>query len=298
MKLEAAKRSASYMKICLSGTSGSGKTYSSLLLARGLTDAWSKICVIDTEQRSASLYTQLGDFNVINLEPPFHPSRYIEALAVALAGKMEVIIIDSISHEWSGKGGCLELHEQTIQRMKVPNSFSAWSTITPLHQGFLDAITQCNAHVICTARSKTEYVLVERNGKQTPQKVGMAPITRDGFEFEMSIHFEVDQAHQVFCSKDRTGLFVDGNPFRITEETGKLIYNWCNQLTAEDIASSVNKCKNLRELTDLYKTLSSVQQEKNVLHFRLRKAEILHQNNTAGGLMPGVHSISSQMITR
>jgi hypothetical protein len=211
---------------------------------------------------------------------------------------MEVIIIDSISHEWSGKGGCLELHEQAVQRMKVPNSFSAWGVVTPLHQRFIDAITQSSAHVICTARSKSEYVLVERNGKQTPQKVGMAPITRDGFEFEMSIHFEVDQTHQVFCSKDRTGLFMDGEPFRVTVETGKLIYNWCNQLTTINIGETVRQCKTIRALTDLYKTLNSEDQERNVPLFRLRKAELLHQNHMNGGVMPGVQPINGQLVTR
>jgi hypothetical protein len=176
MKIETAKRSRLSMKICLSGPSGSGTTYSALQLARGFSDSWENICLIDTEQGSASLYSNLGPFKVINLEAPFHPKRYNEALQLAVEAGMSVVVIDSISHEWSGKGGCLEIHEQTMQRMKIPNSFAAWGSVTPLHQDFLDTITRAKVHVICTARSKTEYVLVDRNGKQTPQKVGMAPV--------------------------------------------------------------------------------------------------------------------------
>ena len=268
------------MKICLSGPSGSGKTYSALQLARGFSDSWENICLIDTEQGSASLYSNLGTFKVINLEAPFHPKRYNEALQLSVEAGMSVVVIDSISHEWSGKVGCLEIHEQTMQRMKIPNSFAAWGSVTPLHQDFLDTITQAKVHVICTARSKTEYVLVDRNGKQTPQKVGMAPITRDGFEFEMSIHFELDQTHQAFCSKDRTGLFMDKDPFRITEDTGRRILQWCAGSGGEDVAVLIQACDTVKGLLELHGCLSEEQQRKFLPLFRHRKAELLLMNNS------------------
>jgi hypothetical protein len=233
MKIEQPTRGNTSVKVLISGPSGSGKTFSALHLAHGLSTSWEGICVIDTEQGSASLYCDLGPYKVINLRPPFHPNEYVEALRVAVDAGFTSIVIDSISHEWSGKGGCLELHEQQTQRMKIPNSFAAWAAVTPLHQNFIDAIVQSPAHVVCCARSKTEYVLVERNGKSQPQKVGMSPITRDGFEFEMSVHFELDHNHQAFCSKDRTGLFMDKDPFRIDSDTGTAILNWCRQPVGE-----------------------------------------------------------------
>lgn len=275
MKLQQAFREKSSMKILLSGPAGSGKTYSSLLLAYGLTSSWADICIVQTEAGSAGLYSHLGPFNVINLEPPYHPSRFIEAIKLATDAGMKAVIIDSISHEWSGKGGCLELHEQVTQKMKIPNSFTAWANVTPLHQNFIDAIIQCPVHVVCTARAKTEFVMLDRNGKQTPQKVGLAPITRDGFDYEMSVHLELDQQHQAHCSKDRTGLFMDKNPFVITAETGTKILNWCSNWVVESIEVKIDQCSSITELKSLYDQLPSLEQESARLLFRKRKAELL-----------------------
>jgi hypothetical protein len=158
---------------------------------------------------------------------------------------------------------------------------SAKGSVTPLHHDFLDTITQAKVHVICTARSKTEYVLVDRNGKQTPQKVGMAPITRDGFEFEMSIHFELDQTHQAFCSKDRTGLFMDKDPFRITEDTGRKILQWCTDSGGEDVAVLIQSCDIVKGLLELHGCLSEDQQREFLPLFRNRKAELLIMNNSS-----------------
>ena len=275
MKLQKAFREKSSMKILLSGPAGSGKTYSSLLLAHGLTSSWEEICVIQTETGSAGLYSHLGPFNVIKLEPPYHPSRFIEAIKLATDAGMKAIIIDSISHEWSGKGGCLELHEQFTQKMKIPNSFTAWANVTPLHQNFIDAIIQCPVHVVCTARAKTEFVMVDRNGKQTPQKVGLAPITRDGFDYEVSLHLELDQQHQAHCSKDRTGLFMDKNPFVISAETGSKILNWCSNSAEVSLDAKIDLCITIIELKSLYDQLPVLEQESAKILFRKRKAELL-----------------------
>lgn len=275
MLLQKPQHSNAPMKILLSGPSGSGKTFSALHLAKGLTGNWKDICIIDSEFGSASFYSKLGEFNVIRLDPPYHPSRFIEAIKLATGAGMKAIIIDSISHEWSGKGGCLELHEQFTQKMKIPNSFTAWANVTPLHQNFIDAIIQCPVHVVCTARAKTEFIMVDRNGKQTPQKVGLAPITRDGFDYEMSIHLELDQQHQAHCSKDRTGLFMDKNPFVITDETGTKILDWCSNWVVESIDDKIDQCSSITELKTLYDQLPSLEQESARLLFRKRKAELL-----------------------
>ncbi len=263
------------MKLLISGPSGSGKSFSSLQLARGLVDKWQDICVIDSEHKSADLYSHLGAFNVIHLDAPFHPNRYIEAINLAVEAGMKCVIIDSISHEWSGKGGCLELHEKATSSMKVPNSFAAWCTVTPLHQNFIDAVVSCPVHVIATSRSKTEYILVERNGKLAPQKVGMAPILRDGTEFEFGIHVELDQLHQAHCSKDRTGLFMDKNPFVISADTGTKILKWCNNSSDESIGSKIGQCTTMTELKSLYDQLPVPEQESAKMQFRKRKSELL-----------------------
>ena len=229
MQLHTASRQQAKLRIGLAGTSGSGKTYSALQLAYGLVGDWSKIALIDTENGSGDLYSHLGNYQVLTLEAPFTPERYIEAIEACEAANMEVIVIDSISHEWNGTGGCLELHDQVVQKMRTPNSFTAWAQITPRHDKFVQKILQTHCHVITTVRSKTDYILVEKNGRQTPQKAGMGQVTRDGFEYELTVSFDLDQEHKAFASKDRTGLFSDRAPEIITPETGKKLLEWADQ---------------------------------------------------------------------
>ncbi|HLW29711.1 MAG TPA: AAA family ATPase, partial [Brumimicrobium sp.] len=160
MQLQKAQRHQVKLRIGLSSPSGYGKTYSALLLAYGITDDWTKIAIIDTENNSASLYSHLGSFNVLTLQEPFAPERYIEAIQVCENAGMEVIIIDSISHEWQGKGGCLEIHEMLGGR------FNDWAKVTPRHNAFLDAIIQSKSHVITTSRRKVDYSIdQDSNGK-------------------------------------------------------------------------------------------------------------------------------------
>lgn len=281
MQLQKATRKQSKIKLSLSGPGGCGKTYSALLLAYGLCNDWNNIAVIDSENYSASLYSHLGPYQVVNINEPYTPERYIQAIQLCERSGIEVIVIDSATHEWSGKGGCLDLHEKETSRMKIPNSFTAWASITPRHQAFIDAIIQSHCHIISNIRSKTEYILAERNGKQVPQKVGMAPIIRDGFEFEVSIHFEIDQQHKAFCSKDRTGLFMDKDPFVITPNTGKQILDWCNggeSLSADDVSTRINDCKSLNELLLIYKEYPQFKQSL-LPEYEQRKRQLIINSN-------------------
>lgn len=227
MQLRKATRQKAKMRLGLAGPSGSGKTYTALLLASGIT-SWNKIAIIDSENGSGDLYSDLGEYNIIPITAPYTPEKYIEALILCEQSRMEVIIIDSISHEWSGKGGCLEIHEEIVRGMKNPNSYTAWAQVTPRHQKFIDAILQSKCHVITTVRSKTDYVLTEKNGKQVPEKVGMAAVTRDGFEYELTVSFDLTQDHKAFTSKDRTNLFSSKPPFIPDSETGRAIIKWCD----------------------------------------------------------------------
>lgn len=255
MQLENATRKQAKIKMSLAGTSGSGKTYSAITLAFGLCNDYNKIAVIDTENYSASLYSHLGSFKVINMSAPFSPEKYIQAIQLCEDAGIDVIIIDSITQEWSGKGGCLEIHEKETAKMRIPNSFTAWSTVTPRHQAFIDAIVNSSCYIISTIRSKTDYVLTERNGKQVPQKVGMAPITRDGFDFEQTIAFDIDHQHKAFCSKDRTGMFMDEAPFVISAQTGRRISEWCNSgdiISIDDVSKRINATVSIKDLLTLY----------------------------------------------
>lgn len=173
----------------------------------------------------------MGEYNVVPLEPPFSPERYIEAIKACENAGMEVIIIDSVTHEWDGKGGCLESNDLTAQTKFKGNTWSAWSVTTPRHQKFIDAITHSVCHVITTARSKTDTIQTE---DKKVKKVGMKDIQREGFEYELTVAFNIDrEGHLATTSKDRTGLFIDKDPFVISEETGRAIVEW-NKGAAEN----------------------------------------------------------------
>lgn len=221
MDLRKAQRKQAKIKMALQGPSGSGKTYSALLLASGIT-SWEKICIIDTENHSADLYAHLGGYNVLQLSKPFSPERYIEAMEACENASIDVIIIDSISAEWEGDGGILDLHGNM-----VGNSFTNWSKMTPRHNAFVQKILQSNCHIICTIRSKQDYVLSEKNGKMVPEKVGLKGITREGMDYEFTIVFDLDIKHNAKASKDRTGLFMDKPEEVITPELGRKIKEWC-----------------------------------------------------------------------
>lgn len=217
------------LKLGITGASGSGKTYSALLLARGMVDNWGEVGLIDTENGSGELYANhgpIGEYAYLNLRPPFSPQRYIQAIKAMQASGVKICIVDSSSHEWDGEGGCLEMVEKLKPSMR--NEFAAWGQVTPEHKKFLTAVLQSPMHFVMTTRRKQDYVLeADSRGKMVPKKVGMKEVQREGFEYELTVNFELDEAHQAKASKDRTSIFA-GNvvPFLITEETGKQIRAW------------------------------------------------------------------------
>lgn len=223
MELKKATRKQVKLRLGLSAVSGGGKTMSALRMAYGITNDWEKIAVIDTENGSASLYSHLGDFLTIDLQPPYEPERYIEALKVCENAGMEVVIIDSITHEWDGKGGCLEIMD------KLGGKYQDWAKVTPRHQAFLDSILQSKCHIITTVRRKQDYEMTkDNNGKVKIEKAGLKEVTREGFEYELTINLNIDLNHMATASKDRTGLFMDKPAFLIDEGIGAKIKEWCD----------------------------------------------------------------------
>lgn len=279
MELKPSQRKSAKIRLSLQGPAGSGKSMSGLLLAYGLVGNWSKIAVVCTERGSANLYSHLGAYYVLDLEEPFTPERYIEAIKLCEGSGMECIILDSISHEWSGKGGILEIHEKTTSAMRIPNSFTAWATVTPRHQAFIDAILQSSCHVITTIRTKTEYVITERNGKNVPQKVGMQAITRDGFDYEVTISLDLDDEHYAISSKDRTELFSNKGKFRITSETGRLIRDWSNSgISNESVSNLIKQSNSVERLNEIYRAHQSEWNQQLTAEYTTRKRELLQTN--------------------
>jgi hypothetical protein len=224
VQIRKARRSATKLRLLLTGPSGSGKTYGSLLVAKGL--GAKRPIVIDTEQGSSDLYDRLLPFDVIDLQPPFTPEAYIEAIDAAEKAGADVIVIDSISHEWNGKGGCLELVDELARAKYRGNTWSAWSELTPRHRAFIDRMLRSSAHIIATGRSKTETAQVEEGGRKKVVKLGMKLESRDGAEYEFTTVLDiVHDGHFAVASKDRTGLF-GGDPKPITATTGVAFAEW------------------------------------------------------------------------
>jgi hypothetical protein len=223
VQIRKARRSATKLRLLLTGPSGSGKTWGALQIAKGL---GGKTVVIDTEEGSSDLYDHLHEFDVIDLRPPFTPERYIEAIAAAEAAGYEVIIVDSVTHCWSGTGGCLELLEEIAKAQFRGNTWSAFSVITPRWRTFVDKLLRSSAHIICSGRSKTETAQVDDHGKKKVAKLGMKLEARDGLEFEFTTVLDViHDGHFATVSKDRTGVFA-GDPKPITVDTGRKLAEW------------------------------------------------------------------------
>ena len=274
MNLRKASRGYTKIKCALQGPSGSGKSYSALLLAKGVCNKWSDIVVIDTENNSADLYAHLGDFNVYDLKPPYTPERYMQALEECEKAQMKVIIIDSLSHEWEGQGGILETHSAM-----AGNSFTNWSKLTPRHNAFVQRILATKAHVIGTIRTKQDYVLTEKNGKQIPEKVGLKGVTRDGMDYEFTLVFDLDIKHFATASKDRTSLFAKVPEFKINEDTGKKVLRWCDSGKSEkEVLQEINQKYDLEELRLLYSQYPQYQELlKN--EFSRRRIELQETNS-------------------
>lgn len=293
LKLQKISREQVKMRLGLSGPSGFGKTYSALLLASGMT-TWDKIAIIDTENKSAGLYSHLGEFYTIPLEAPYTPERYIEAIKACEDGGIEVIIIDSISHEWDGKGGCLEIVD------KLGGRFQDWAKVTPRHTAFVSAITHCKCHILTTVRRKQEYSMDTDNNKTKVTKLGMKEITREGFEYELTINFElINDKHLAKAGKDRTGLFDNKPEFLITPETGMEILKWCNSGEVviplyKQFSDRINKSSNS---DDLVKVQTDIK-ESNLSEDDLKKLREEYKTKLEDLTKPNKESVKKEDFKR
>lgn len=268
-----AQRKSIKLRLAITGPSGSGKTFSALMLAKGL---GKKIAVIDTENGSASLYSDKFEFDVVELTPPFTTEKYIDAINFAEKSGYDILIIDSLSHAWAGEGGLLQVKESLDQR--GGNSFTNWASITKKQEAFKSSFLHSNIHIITTIRSKQEYIIeINEKGKQAPKKVGLAPVQREGIEYEFTIVFDIAMSHECVASKDRTNIFYD-SIFKITEETGSSIKKWLSiedknfqptnqhqktidQALMIDEKTQTDKLKNILRETDLIIDAPMVKEE-------------------------------------
>lgn len=237
-----AQRSQARLRLGLTAPSGGGKTWSSLLLAKGIVEALlsaglpgtieGKIGLIDTERKSSQLYSHLVPFDTIEMEAPYTVDRYLAALRQFEKAGYLVVIIDQVTHAWSGVGGILEVAEK-MSKGQGGNSFNAWATATPEYQRFVDGLLASSCHLICTMRQKTKWEMTERQNAsgrmtKTPTRIGMAPEMRAGFEYEFTTLLGLSVEGNVATNlKDRSGVFGE-----IGNTVGRLDESWGRRLAA------------------------------------------------------------------
>lgn len=274
MNIKQASKKKAKIRLGLSGVSGGGKTYSALLIAKGLAmDDFTKVAIIDSEHGSADLYADLGPYNVLPLQDPYSPERYIAAIKECEKAGMEVIVVDSISPEWEGRGGCLEIQDS------LGGKYQDWAKVTPRHRAFIESILQSPCHIITTVRRKQDYDMVKGdNGKTRVEKVRLKEVTREGFEYELTINLELDIRHNATASKDRTGLFMGKPAFIPSIETGKILADWCQKgADIPDLLQRINECSSIDELLQLF--MKAQIKDNNAINLFSQKRRELEKGN-------------------
>jgi hypothetical protein len=279
-KIEKAERKKSRLLISLCGIESSGKTYSSILLAKGL--GAKKIVIIDTESTRAHMHSALGGYDVCPLNAPFYPDRYVGAIEFCEKQGYEVIIIDSITHEWSGEGGVLEMvgeysENHKTKSGKIDTFGSGWKYATPLHNKFVSKILNSKADIIATMRSKSETI-VEAGIRK---KIGLKPDQRDNLPYEFTVSFELETDNSIIppkkianITKSTANLLEEyiGKKFTITEETGRLIKEWRD-------SGSDNKVQSTFDLQTAIDKVNSLSQKEEIILFWKKEAKILESIN-------------------
>ena len=258
-KVQKAVREKIFVKIALMGASGAGKSYSALKLATGMTDELEKmnkkearILLANTEDSRGRYYADEFEYDIVDIEPPHNPEKYVELINFAVDEGYDVLIIDSTSHEWEGQGGCLELQQ------KAGGNYQAWSKVTPRHNAFIEAIASSPIHIIATMRGKDQYVMESDDKNKTQvKKLGVGAKQRDGFEYEFSCTFLIDQkTHMAETQKDNSHLFEGSIGTLLTEDHGRKIIQWAN--SGEGYTPKVKKPATTSNPKDVVDKISAV----------------------------------------
>ncbi|WP_249311920.1 AAA family ATPase [Congzhengia minquanensis] len=230
-QIKKAKREKIYVKVALMSPSGGGKTYSALRLATGManeiekqTGTRPKILLGNTEAKRGYYYADEFDYDIVDIDAPHNPEKYVEFVNFAVSEGYGILIIDSSSHEWEGKGGCLELQQQ------AGGTYQAWAKVTPRHNKFIEAIADSPIHIIATMRGKDQYeVEKDEKGKTSVKKLGVGAKQRDGFEYEFTCTLLIDQkTHMAETQKDNTHIFENETATLLNETYGEKIMQWAN----------------------------------------------------------------------
>ncbi|MDX9974793.1 MAG: ATP-binding protein [FCB group bacterium] len=233
MAFQKATKHKMKLRCAMEGPPGSGKTYSALAIGRALVGENGRIALIDTERGSASKYSDEFNFDVVELDT-FAPATFVEFIREAEAEGYDLLIIDSLSHAWMGAEGMLEQVDKIAKRKQYSSNFPAWKDASPQERLLWDTMLGCNMHVIATLRTKTEYVIEEavgRDGRRrsVPRKVGLAPIQREGLEYEFDVVAEMDMDHNFNVTKTRCRVLTDQSFNRPGNEVAEILHEWLGE---------------------------------------------------------------------
>lgn len=229
LTIRKAQRSKAYLKLVIDGVSGSGKTYSSLQIARGIGPE-PKVLLIDTENGSGELYSHLYEYDYIRLDPPYSPAKYVEAILLAVENGNDVIIIDSLTHCWK----YILSYKESLDAANPKAGFSNWAKAKLLFDEVKTALLQCPAHVIACLRAGSEYAeSFDSRGNKKFDKVGTKPIAEPDLEYEFTLALRIERSHLATATKDRTERFDIAAPFTPSPTTGKALYAWLMEGSGE-----------------------------------------------------------------
>lgn len=292
-QVQKATRERIYTKVALMSPSGGGKTYSALRLATGMakeiekqTGKQARIVMGNTEGSRGKYYANEFNYDIVDLTAPHHPEMYVDFINWAVKEGYDILVLDSSSHEWEGKGGCLELQTQ------AGGTYQSWAKVTPRHNKFIEALADSPIHIIATMRGKDQYEM-ERgdNGKVNVKKLGVGAKQRDGFEYEFTCTFLIDQkTHMAEPQKDNTHIFESDPSMLLTEGHGEKLIEWANsgegytppvrdsKVETKDDSALVNEVKDkISEISSLVEALKGSGVDRLVI------ADAIKKHNSVNG---------------
>ena len=277
---KATKRQAK-LRMAIDGPAGSGKTYTALVAATALKNG-GRVALIDTERGSAAKYGDLFDFDTLDMREAypretFDPANYIEALRAAEAAGYDVIIVDSISPEWDGDGGILQKHDAATKR-NSGNGFVAWKDVNTYHDKFVSAMLDCRCHLIVTMRSKMDHQQTKDDrGKNVVEKLGMAPIQRNGVEYEFDVVGDMNQANDLIISKTRCHLIAGAVVSKPDGKWFQILKSWLSDgaPAVERIETTTTTTETTEQPAPNAWTRTTGQIDKMAEHYALTNATVL-----------------------
>lgn len=225
LNIRKAERSGSKVVLGIAGQSGSGKTLTALYIARGMVDSADQIGFLDTENKRGSLYSDELDapFLIGDLYPPFTPKRYSDAIKEFQAAGVKVLIIDSVTHEWEGEGGCIDIAENTSSKI------ADWKKAKSEHKKFMNVLLQADMDIIVCVRAREQ---MDFSNPREPKSIGIQPVCEKNFMFEMTASVmmcnEGKQQQHLKVPKELKPVFGAGNDY-IGEKQGKAIRKWVSE---------------------------------------------------------------------